>query len=95
MRNYEGIFILNPQLTEDEQKKRTQTIQETIKKLDGQVDSVEPWGKRKLAYRINRNNEGAYYLMRFQISPESITKLYKAYKLDDSILRVMIVNSGG
>ena len=95
MRKYEGVFIIDPQLSEDEQKKKTQVIQEAIKKLDGQVDGVEPWGKRKLAYRINKKNEGAYYLMRFQIASDAIAKLYKAYRLDDSILRVMIVNSGG
>jgi len=93
MNKYEGVFIVDSQLSEDAQKKKSEAIQETVKKLDGTIDGIEAWGRKKFSYRIDKKREGVYYLLRFQAQPDAIAKLYKTYRLDESILRVMIVNA--
>lgn len=91
MRKYEAMFILKPDLTEDDRKTVFNQINEAVTKNIGSVLGVNIWAeKRKLAFPVKKQQEGMYYLMNFSVLPEAITKIKHAYKLNENILRVLI-----
>lgn len=90
MNNYEGIFIIKPDLKEEDVKNVSKLVGETITKNGGSVTKEENWGKRLLAYSIEKFKEGYYYKADFQAPPAAIAKLEAAYKLNADILRTMI-----
>ena len=89
LRNYEGLFLLKPELEKEESNDLYQKIQDTTKKHKGEIEGVEEWGKRPLAYKIGKYAEGVYYLLKFKIDPRQITKLGSDFKLNESIIRMM------
>ena len=90
MNNYETIIIINPNLDEEACAKVTEKFTEMINK-EGKVDSTEVWGKRKLAYPIQKNNEGYYVLVNFSSNPEFIDELNRVYNITDEIIKHIIV----
>ena len=58
---------------------------------NGTIDSVEDWGKRRLAYPINKENEGVYTLINFTSEADFPAELDRVYKITDGVLRSMIV----
>jgi len=92
MKKYETMFIVKPDLSEDEKKALFNQISETVAKNGGSVSSGAVWSeKRKLFFPIKRYREGIYYLLNFTIEPKSITDINHAYKLNENILRVLIL----
>lgn len=89
MKNYEGLFLLKPQLEKEELSGAYQKIQDNVKKYKGEVEGAEEWGKKPLAYAIAKNKEGIYYLLKFKMDPAQIVHLNTDLKLNESILRVM------
>lgn len=90
MRDYEGLFILKPDLEKEQLYQLYQKINDSIKKYKGEIeDKTEEWGKRRLAYKIGRYREGIYYLLRFKTEPSQITPLNTDLKLNESIIRIM------
>ena len=92
MRDYETVFILDPSLEEDEVKEEISKVENLIASLEGEIDTVEPGGKRRITYEIKGNREGYYTLITFRFNPASITKLERAYKLNERVLRHIIVH---
>lgn len=92
MRNYEGVFIINPELTADTTKATVTQVQDLISKNGGRVDGLQEWGRRRLAYKIGKKNEGHYVLLNFQIDPKQTKKLEQSLRLNDQILRYLLVN---
>lgn len=91
MRKYEGMFIIKPDLSEDERKKLFSQINDAVVKNNGNVLGADIWSeKRKLYFSIKKYHEGIYYLLNFTLLPESMTSLRQAYKLNENILRVLI-----
>ena len=66
-------------------------IDSTIVDNGGVIDSVEDWGKRKLAYAIDKLTEGDYTLINFQMDPASIAELDRVLRIMDGVVRFMIV----
>lgn len=90
MSTYEGIFIVKPELKEEDAKGVFKAINDSITKTGGSVKKEEVWGKRQLAYPIKKAREGYYYKLDFDLEPAGIAKIETAYKLNDNILRTMI-----
>ncbi len=87
---YETIFIVRPDLSEED----TAAVVEKFKTLaadHGTVESVDEWGKRRLAYEINDFNDGYYVLMNFTAAPDFPAELDRVYKITDGIIRSIIV----
>jgi small subunit ribosomal protein S6 len=93
MRDYETVFILDPNLDESQVKDEIGKVQSLISSLDGEIIGVEPGGKRKLTYEIRGNREGYYTLITFKSQPSSIAEIERAYKLNEKVLRHIIVRS--
>lgn len=91
MRRYEAMFIVKPDLSEDEKKSVFGQINEAVVKNKGDVSQSGVWAeKRKLSFAIKKCHEGVYYLMAFTAEPATITELKRTYKLNENIIRVLI-----
>jgi small subunit ribosomal protein S6 len=91
MREYETVFILDPKLDESEVKGEIDKVESLISGLSGEVVSIEPAGKKRLAYQIRGNTEGYYTLITFKSEPSSIAEIERLYKLNEKVLRHIIV----
>lgn len=91
MRKYEVMFILKSNL---EEEKRNEVIEKfkSIIEADGEVESVDTWGNRKLAYEINKLNDGYYVLVNFKAGTDVPKELDRNFKISDDVIRHLIVN---
>lgn len=92
MRNYEGVMIVEPELSLESAKAVIAQIEELIGKHGGRVDGRLEWGKRRLAYKIKKKHEGNYFILNFQLDPKFLKKIEHTLKLNDQLLRFMIIN---
>ena len=90
MNKYESVIILNPELTEENEKESINKIEELIK-LNGTLEETEKLGKKKLAYEIKKQNEGIYYLFNFACEPGFIRELERIYRITDEIMKFIVV----
>ncbi len=88
---YETVFILNPDLPGDEQRKAVDVYIQMIKDEGGAIHNIERWGMRRLAYPIEKKTNGVYTYVEFTSSPDFIAKLDQAYRYDDNVLRFLTV----
>ena len=95
MRKYETIFILQPELGEDEIKNICAKVQEVISSYNGECFRLDDWGVRKLAYSIRKFARGRYYYLRFDGGPEMIAELERRLRLNEKVLRYQSVNITG
>ena len=91
MNKYEAMLIVKPDLSEDERKVVFAQINDAVTKLQGEVVSGAVWSeKRKLYFPLKKYHEGVYYLLNFTLPAEVVQDLRTAYKLNESILRVLV-----
>ena len=91
MTNYELMFIIDPTL-EDEKKEATVETVKGIIEADGTVGEVDVWGLIKLAYPIQKKNEGYYVVVTFQASPELPKELDRRLRISEVVMRHLIIN---
>lgn len=91
MTNYEVMFIIDPTL-EDEKKDATVETVQGIIAADGEVGKVDVWGMRKLAYPIQKKNEGYYVVIEFKANPTLPKELDRRMRISDNIMRHLIIN---
>ena len=91
MTKYEVMFVINPTL-EDEKKEATiETVKEIIG-AQGSVTNVDVWGMRKLAYPIEKKNEGYYVVAEFEAEPTLPKELDRRLRISDNVMRHIIIN---
>lgn len=90
LNQYETIMIFSTKMGEDGNAALVQKFKDRIAK-HGTIDSVDEWGKRRLAYPINKENEGYYTLINFTSAPEFISELDRRYQITDGVLRSLII----
>ena len=91
MKAYELLFIVAPSTDEETRANTMNRIQGVITSAEGSVDNVDEWGKRKLAYEINGLSDGDYTLIDFHTDPQSIAELDRVLRINDAVVRHMIV----
>ena len=91
MTKYEVMFIVDPAL-EDEKKEETVETVKSIISAEGEVSKVDVWGMRKLAYPIQKKNEGYYVVMEFNASETLPKELDRRLKISDNVMRHLIIN---
>lgn len=94
MRAYEIMIILEPSLEERTVAPSLDKYLTVITKDGGTVDSVEVWGRRRMAYEINKNAEGIYAVVNVQATPDSVKELDRQLGLNESILRTKVIRPG-
>ena len=93
MRNYEIMFILSTQLSDDEKKAGVTLVEETLTKAGAVELKTEIWGDRKLAYPIKKKENGYYVLTLFQIDGTRLPEVEAKLNISESILKYMIVRN--
>ena len=96
MRDYEVVYIFKSSLTTEEIEGRLEGYHGKILAAEGsEITAVEHWGKRQLAYPIDRNDNGYYVVTQFTASPTVLPDFERALKLDEELLRHLVVLSEG
>jgi small subunit ribosomal protein S6 len=92
MAKYELMLVVDPFLEEADTQAMVEKAQEQIKRRGGEVTQVDPWGKRRLAYPINKKLEGFYALFTFEgeIDGAAIAEIERNLRLDEKVMRVMV-----
>lgn len=91
MRQYEAMFIIDPDFETDAANQLVENFKKLIQDQGGQIDGVDEWGKRKLAYPIEKRREGYYFIMNFTASPQAAQELDRVFKITNGLLRHLIV----
>ena len=91
MRMYETIYIVQPDLGEDELKALSAKVQDIVATMNGDFKRLEDWGVRKLAYPINKSPRGRYFYLRFDGDSALIAELERRLRLDDKVIRYQSV----
>lgn len=91
MNNYEVMFIVEAALEDSKKEAAVQMVKEVIS-ADGEIVKAEIWGMRKLAYPIQKKNEGYYVVIQFKANPELPKELDRKLRISDSIIRHIIIN---
>lgn len=90
MAKYETMLVTSAALDEEASTALVGKFKTLIEAHDT-IDSVDEWGKRRLAYPINKQEEGVYTLIKFTCTPEFPAELDRVYKITDGVLRTIIV----
>ncbi len=88
--NYEAMLVFSVKESEDAAKALAEKFKALMEK-NGTVESVDEWGKRKLAYAINYETEGYYVLFNFASEPEFPAELDRVLNITDGVLRSLII----
>ncbi len=91
LKHYETMFIVKPTLTEEEMKAQIELVKANIEKNGGEIVSNEDIGSKQLAYEIEKNKRGYYYLVYFKAPTASILELERNYRINENILRFIFI----
>jgi small subunit ribosomal protein S6 len=86
---YEGMYILNSNLSEDARKKALGRIEDGITEKGGKIEKVHEMGRKRLAYPIDGKKEGYYYVIYFTVVTSAMKEIWKEYHLNEDLLRFM------
>ena len=90
MNKYESVIIINPSVDEEKVKSLSNTFADLINN-NGKVESVDERGTQKLAYPIKKKEEGYYVVINFEAKPDSIDELERNYRIEDNIMKFIVV----
>jgi small subunit ribosomal protein S6 len=95
LRAYEVMVILDPSLEERTVGPSLDKYLNVIRKDGGSVESVDIWGRRRMAYEIKKNQEGIYAVVNLTAEPDSVKELDRQLTLNESILRTKVIRPDG
>ena len=91
MNPYEILLMLDPELAEERQNEILSRTRELVERHGGVWQGHEPWGRRKLAYDIDKKREAYYHLLLFDANPETLDEITRVLKITDGVMRHMAV----
>lgn len=91
MNKYEVLYVVTPELEEEAYRAVLDKFAGIISANGGVVENCDEWGKKKLAYPIDYKTEGYYVLVNFEAAPEFPKELERNFKIDENIMRYMVV----
>ncbi len=91
MRRYETVFIVDPDLSEDERKQRFDKILDLITTMKGAIIEVDEWGSKRLAYEIKKKTRGHYMRIDYCGTGELVAEIERNCRIDDKILKYMTI----
>jgi len=91
MRIYEELFIIKPDAPEEEADQFVEQVRTQLTAAGATVDKIDKWGKRRLAYRVDKYREGSYVLLQFTAGPESVKELERRLRVSDLVLKFLTV----
>ncbi|MEW6506610.1 MAG: 30S ribosomal protein S6 [Bacteroidota bacterium] len=91
IRNYESIVLINAALEDEQIEATISRILELISNNSGELIEADKWGRKRLAYPINKSKSGYYLVIRFKASTQFISILERNYRLDENIIRYLTI----
>ena len=91
MRTYELVVIIHPDLDDEAVNQAIDKIKGWIETGKGKIVEVQEWGKRRLAYQIQKQNEGLYYLLKLELDPASNAEIERNIRILEPVMRYMLV----
>ena len=91
MHIYESIFIINPNLPDEETAGVIKKMQDVVTGQSGEMLKFEDWGKKKLAYEIKKHKRGHYAFFQFKSAPAAVSELERTYKMTDSVIKFLTI----
>ena len=89
MRQYETMVLLSPELDEDAVEKKIQGVENHLKENGSEIISVDRLGKKRLAYPINKQRHGTYFVVTYKAENEVISEMEQGMRLDEETFRYM------
>ena len=90
---YEGAFIIKASLSEDARTKAFERVKALVEDMDGEILKIHEWGRRRLAYRIDDQREGYYYIVFFTANPGKMQGISAELRLNEDLLRYVVYAS--
>jgi|SRR5215472_952792 len=90
-RIYEELFIIKPDAPDEEVDQFVETLRTQLTTAGAVVDKIDKWGKRRLAYRVDKYREGNYVLLQFTAEPGTVKELERRLRVSDVVLKFLTV----
>lgn len=91
MNKYELTLVVNAKIEDEERNATVEKAKEYIARFGGTITEVNEWGKRRLAYEIQKMREGFYYFIKFEADPDCPGELEKRIRIMDNVLRFLCI----
>lgn len=91
MRIYEELFIVKPDAPEEEIDQFIEQMKTVVTSAGGSVDKTDKWGKRRLAYKVDKYREGFYVLFQFNAAPETVKEFERRLRVSDLVIKFLTV----
>ena len=91
MRIYEEMFILKPDVTEEDMEAVIEQVRSIVTASGGTVDKVDKWGKRRLAYKVRKYSEGIYVLIVFSANADAVKEIERRLRVSDPVIKFLTV----
>lgn len=91
MRLYEEVFIVKPDVSDEETTAVVEQVSKIITDQGGTVDKIDHWGKRRLAYRVAKYDEGTFVILTFSAQADTVKELERRLRVNDLVIKFMTV----
>jgi len=91
LRDYEILFIVRPDLDEEQLGAAVKTVETLIANLDGEHQKTDVWGRRRLAYEVDHLREGQFVLTDFRLDPARVPEMEATLKISEPVFRHLVV----
>ena len=94
MNKYELALVINGRLSDEERDNALQAVKGIVERFYGKIGEVEDWGKKRLAYEIQKMHEGFYYFIHFEAESSAPAEIESRVRILEPVLRYLIVKEG-
>lgn len=91
MNKYELAVVLNAKVEDEVRTNTLEKVKDLVSRSKGTITNVDEWGKRRLAYEIQKMNEGFYYFIQFDAEPEVPAEIESRIRIMDNVIRYLCV----
>jgi small subunit ribosomal protein S6 len=91
MQLYETIFIIHPELNEEDVEEHIKRVENLVTRLGGEILRTERWGKKRLAYDVDKHRYGYYVLLRLRGNSTFLPELERHYRLTEGIIKSLLI----
>jgi small subunit ribosomal protein S6 len=91
MQLYETIFIIHPELNEEDVEEHIKRVENLLTRLGAEILRTERWGKKRLAYEVDKHRYGYYVLLRLRGNPAILPELERHYRLTEGIIKSLVI----
>ena len=91
MNKYELAVVVSAKIEDDERAQIIEKVKALVERFGGQISDVDEWGKKKLAYEIQKMHEGFYYFIQFEADAQCPAEVERHVRIMDNVLRYLVV----